>query len=94
MDATKPYEFIGLGVMDVTKPYETLRFGAVDATKPYEFIRFWAGWAPSGVGNPLTPLASIDGWFGPACADLLNMEGSIPGSRLYWVPEGSLAGNL
>ena len=42
MDATKPYEFIGLGAMDATKPYEFIGLGAMDVTKPYEFIRVGA----------------------------------------------------
>jgi hypothetical protein len=33
MDATKPYEFIGFGVMDVTKPYEFIGIGAMKRTK-------------------------------------------------------------
>jgi hypothetical protein len=39
MDVTKPYKFIGFGVMDVTKPYESIGFGAIDVTKLYEFTR-------------------------------------------------------
>ncbi len=29
MDATKPYEFIGFGVMDATNPYEFIGFGTL-----------------------------------------------------------------
>ncbi len=42
MDVTKPYEFIGFGVMDVTKPCEFIGFGVMDVTKPYKFIGFGA----------------------------------------------------
>jgi hypothetical protein len=42
MDVTKPYKFIGFGVMDVTKPYKFIGFGAMDGPKPYKFIRFRA----------------------------------------------------
>jgi hypothetical protein len=38
LTVTKPYEFIGFGVMDVTKHYEFIGLGAMDVTKPYEFI--------------------------------------------------------
>jgi hypothetical protein len=41
MDVTKPYKFIGLGVMDVTKPYKLLGFGAMDVTKSYAIRGDW-----------------------------------------------------
>ncbi len=42
MEATKPYEFIGLGAMEATKPYEFIWLEAMEATKPYEFIELGA----------------------------------------------------
>ena len=43
MDATKPYEFIGFGVMDATKPYEFTWFEVMDATKSHKFIELVSG---------------------------------------------------
>ena len=49
MDVTKPYKFIGLGVMDVTKPYEFIWLGAMEVTKPY------VGVGRAGRGTHLQP---------------------------------------
>ncbi len=49
MDATKPYEFIGIRAMDATKPYEFIGFGAMHVTKPSKFIGFGAMDAPGGL---------------------------------------------
>ncbi len=40
-ETTKPYEFIGLGVMDVTRPYEFIGFGAMYVTKPHGTPGTW-----------------------------------------------------
>jgi hypothetical protein len=33
MDVTKPYKFIGFGVMDVTKPYKFRGFGVMEVSR-------------------------------------------------------------
>jgi hypothetical protein len=41
LDVTKPYTFLGCGVMDVTKPYKFIGLGDIHGPKPYEFIGVW-----------------------------------------------------
>ncbi len=55
---TKPYKFIGFGVIDVTKLYEFIGFAAMEVTKPYEFYRGWG----HGCHLDIRPLAvTVDG---------------------------------
>jgi hypothetical protein len=39
MDVTKPYRFIGFGVMDVTKPYKFIGLGAMDAATETQTLK-------------------------------------------------------